>query len=122
MSNALVLVGAGDMGRPLAIGGVIVATVIALVVLVVLQVGISAPGVPGRIGVFQYLCILALALFQVDNATGLSYGILLQGIILVPTTLISLLFMGYLGVGPPNRDGLNNDGISSNGTNSVRES
>jgi uncharacterized protein (TIRG00374 family) len=78
----------------------------ALVVLVALQIGIIAPGVPGRIGVFQYLCILALALFQVDNATGLSYGILLQAIILVPTTLISLLFMGYLGIGPPKKEAL----------------
>jgi len=72
----------------------------ALVVLVVLQAGISLPGVPGRIGVFQYLCILALALFNVNQADSLTYGILLQAIILLPTTMISLLFFGALGLGP----------------------
>lgn len=72
----------------------------ALVVLVVLQAGISLPGVPGRIGVFQYLCILALALFGVSQADGLSYGILLQAIILLPTTMISLFFFGVMGLGP----------------------
>lgn len=72
----------------------------ALVVLVVLQAGISLPGVPGRIGVFQYLCILALGLFDVNQAAGLSYGILLQAIVLLPTTLVSLFFFGSMGIEP----------------------
>ena len=38
---------------------------ILLLVLVVLQVGITLPSVPGRIGVFEYLCILSLAVFGV---------------------------------------------------------
>jgi uncharacterized membrane protein YbhN (UPF0104 family) len=93
----------------------------ALVVLVALQIGIIAPGVPGRIGVFQYICILALALFQVDNATGLSYGILLQAIILVPATLISLLFMGYLGIGRPKMESHDSNPVQIEGIDSVEE-
>lgn len=85
----------------------------ALVVLVALQVGIIAPGVPGRIGVFQYICILVLALFQVDNSTGLSYGILLQAIVLVPATLVSLLFMGYMGIGSPKVEEINTESLKS---------
>ena len=72
----------------------------ALVVLVVLQIGIILPGAPGRIGIFQYLCILALALFGIDQAVGFSYGILLQAIVLIPATLVSLFFFGFLGLGP----------------------
>lgn len=72
----------------------------SLVVLVVLQIGITAPGAPARIGVFQYLCVLALGLFGVDQALGFSYGVLLQAIILIPPTLVSLFFFGFLGLGP----------------------
>ncbi len=72
----------------------------ALMVLIVLQAGISLPGTPGRIGIFQYLCILALAIFDISEAAGLSYGILLQGVVLVPTTLTSLLFLGRSGSSP----------------------
>jgi uncharacterized membrane protein YbhN (UPF0104 family) len=61
----------------------------AAVLLVVLQAGISVPSVPGRIGLFQYLCILSLGLFGVSQAEGLSYGILLQAIVFIPPTLLS---------------------------------
>jgi len=75
----------------------------ALLVLIVLQAGISIPSVPGRIGIFQYLCILTLALFGVGQADGLAYGVLLQAVILIPITLISLVFFAMLGyvVRPP---------------------
>ncbi len=72
----------------------------ALVVLVVLQIGIILPGSPGRIGVFQYLCIIALAIFGIEQAVGFSYGVLLQAIVLIPATLVSLFFFGFLGLGP----------------------
>jgi len=69
----------------------------SMVVLVMLQAGVSVPTVPGRIGIFQYLCILALGLFNIDAGSGLSYGILLQAIIFVPTTLLSLIFISSIG-------------------------
>lgn len=64
----------------------------ALAVLIVLQAGISLPSSPGRIGVFQYLCILALSWFNISQANGLTYGILLQAIVFLPPTLFSLPF------------------------------
>ncbi|GAB4499062.1 MAG: hypothetical protein OHK0052_13430 [Anaerolineales bacterium] len=64
----------------------------SLAVLVVLQAGISLPSSPGRIGVFQYLCILALAWFDVSQTDGLTYGILLQAVVFLPPTLLSLPF------------------------------
>ena len=71
----------------------------SLLVLVVLQVGITIPSVPGRIGVFEYLCILALAVFGVARAPALSYGILLHGVVLIPTTLAGLVAIWLLGIG-----------------------
>lgn len=64
----------------------------ALSVLIVLQAGISLPSSPGRIGVFQYLCILALSWFNISQTDGLTYGILLQAIVFLPPTLVSLPF------------------------------
>jgi uncharacterized protein (TIRG00374 family) len=60
---------------------------VSVLTVVVLQVGITLPSMPGRIGVFEYLCVLTLALYGVDQSVALSYGILLHAITLVPTTL-----------------------------------
>jgi uncharacterized protein (TIRG00374 family) len=69
------------------------------IVLIVLQAGISVPSVPGRIGLFQYLCILALALFAVNQVNGLGFGILLQAVIFIPPTLFGLFSLWFLGWG-----------------------
>jgi len=45
--------------------------------LAVLQVGGFVPSSPGKVGVFQALCIAGLTLFGVDKSIGLTYGILL---------------------------------------------
>lgn len=77
----------------------------SMIVLVVLLAGVVVPSIPGRIGIFQYLCILALSPFSIDQAMSVSYGILLQGIIMLPTTLVSLALMSILGL-RPNPEGL----------------
>lgn len=69
-----------------------------LLVLIALQVSLSLPSVPGNIGVFEYLCILSLAVFGIAQSPALSYGILLHLIVLLPQTLIGLLFVGILGM------------------------
>jgi hypothetical protein len=56
----------------------------ALLVLLALQVGISLPSLLGRVGVFEYVCILALQSYGIDPATALSYGILLHVIVYIP--------------------------------------
>ena len=70
----------------------------ALLVLIVLQAGIAIPSVPGKIGVFQYLCILALNVFTVDRTLSLSYGVLLQAIVFLPTTTIGVLLLWASGL------------------------
>lgn len=49
----------------------------AFLLMAVLMVGGIVPSSPGKVGVFQYLCILTLGLFGVDKSVGLAYGILL---------------------------------------------
>ena len=74
----------------------------AVILLVALQAGITLPGAPGRFGVFQYICILVLGLFQVDQATSLSYGITLQAVVLLPVTIlgsISMIHFAYQSMG-----------------------
>ncbi len=71
----------------------------SLLILMVLQAGISIPSVPGKIGIFEYSCVLALAVFGIDQASALSYGIVLHTIVLFPTTLLGLLFFWILGLG-----------------------
>jgi hypothetical protein len=81
----------------------------SLLVLVALQAGISLPSVPGRIGVFEYICVLALAAYGVSRAEALTYGILLHAIVLLPTTLLGLISFWMLGIGiRENPDGLAN--------------
>lgn len=70
----------------------------AFVLLAVLQVGGFVPSSPGKIGVFQYLCILALALFGVDKSVGLTYGILLYLVAYGPPLILGVLFLWWDGI------------------------
>lgn len=63
----------------------------SLLVLIGLQVGISIPSAPGRIGIFEYICVLALGVFNVDSALALGYGLVLHAVVLLPTTLVGLV-------------------------------
>lgn len=50
----------------------------ALVVLAAVQVGTAVPTTPGRVGVFQYLSVLALTPFGVASADAFTFGVLLH--------------------------------------------
>lgn len=71
----------------------------SLLVLIILQAGISIPSVPGKIGIFEYMCLLGLSVFGVAQAPALSFGIVLHTIVLLPTTLLGLIFFWFLGLG-----------------------
>ncbi|OQA40672.1 MAG: hypothetical protein BWY52_02811 [Chloroflexi bacterium ADurb.Bin325] len=51
---------------------------IALLVLAVLQGGVAVPSTPGKIGVFQLLCMVTLAVFGIAEPVGLAYGVVLH--------------------------------------------
>ena len=71
----------------------------SLLLLVALQAGISLPSVPGSLGVFEYICVLALAVFQVEQATALSFAIILHVLVFVPITLVGLISIWFLDLG-----------------------
>jgi uncharacterized membrane protein YbhN (UPF0104 family) len=50
----------------------------ALFLLAVLQGGVAVPSTPGKVGVFHYLCQLALSVFGVPATVGFGYGLVLH--------------------------------------------
>ncbi len=72
--------------------------VAALFLLVVLQVGTAVPSVPGKLGIFQYLCILALAPFGVGKSSALSYSVLLYLVAVGPVLLLGAFFIWWEGI------------------------
>lgn len=77
--------------------------VASLLTLVALTVGIAVPSVPGRIGIFEYICVLALGVFGVSQAVAFAYGVLLHSIVFIPSTLAGLISIMILGIGSPGK-------------------
>lgn len=77
----------------------------ALLLLVVLQLGIVLPSAPARIGIFEYICILCLAVFGVGQAEALGYGILLHALIFLPIAVMGLAVVGLVAQDTPIEDG-----------------
>jgi len=67
----------------------------ALFLLAVLQVGVAVPSAPGKLGVFHYLCTLALAPFGVEKSAALSYAVLLYFVVFSPPLLLGALFLWW---------------------------
>ncbi len=70
--------------------------VASFLVLVTLQAGVSLPSVPGRFGVFEYTCVLALGIFGIERSLASGFGLLLHGVILIPSVaagIISILLL-----------------------------
>jgi glycosyltransferase 2 family protein len=59
----------------------------ALFLLVILQAGIALPSSPGKIGVFQYLCILALSVYGLNSDLAFTYSWVLYFVVFVPISI-----------------------------------
>jgi glycosyltransferase 2 family protein len=68
----------------------------SLLTMIVLQASVAIPSVPGRIGLFEYLCVLSLSLFGISEGLAFTYGVLLHIIALLPSTLAGILFLWIL--------------------------
>lgn len=64
----------------------------ALFLLLVMQVGTSVPAIPGKLGVFQYLTILALGTFGIEKSLSLSYSIVLYLVAFGPHFFFGVIF------------------------------
>jgi hypothetical protein len=71
---------------------------VSVLILVALQAGISLPSIPGRIGLFEYICVLTLMVFGIDQEVALSFGLLLHAIVLIPTTFAGMVSFWILGL------------------------
>jgi hypothetical protein len=75
------------LGLPLSL-------VAAVFLMVVLKVGVAMPSVPGKLGVFHYLCTLALGAFGLDKGVALGYAVLLYFVVFGPPVLLGAFFLG----------------------------
>jgi hypothetical protein len=76
----------------------------SVLLLAALQAGISLAAVPGRLGIFEYICVLVLGLYGVEQSVALSYGFLLHAVVFLPVILAGILSMWVQGWQPA-RDG-----------------
>jgi len=65
----------------------------AIVLLIFIQAGLRIASVPGGIGVFHYLCIVALSLFDVSRDAALGYAIVLHLLNFLPQSLLGIVFV-----------------------------
>lgn len=64
----------------------------SLMLLAVLQMGVAVPSLPGRVGVFEGLCIVVLALFGVSRDAAFAVGLVLHAVVFVPPILLGLFY------------------------------
>jgi uncharacterized protein (TIRG00374 family) len=67
----------------------------ALLLLVMLEIGVAIPSVPGKLGVFHYLCTLALGVFGLEKGAALGYAVLLYFVVFAPPSLLGALFLWW---------------------------
>jgi len=67
----------------------------SLLLLVVLQVGNAPPSLPGKLGVSQYLTVLALSTFALQRNVAVSYAIALYVITILPKIIMAIALLSY---------------------------
>jgi len=65
--------------------------VAALFLTIVLRIGVAPPSLPGRLGLFQYLVVLALAMFGIDRTAALTYSFALYATAVVPVLITGVV-------------------------------
>jgi uncharacterized protein (TIRG00374 family) len=91
----LLLVAAGALTNYLLFRafGLTLPPVAALLLLVLLQVGAVPPSLPGKLGIFNYLTVVGLAVFGVDRGRAFSYSILLYVVAFAPKIMLGAAYL-----------------------------
>ena len=53
--------------------------------------GVAVPSAPGKLGVFHYLCTVALSIFGVERSGAIAYAVLLHALVFSPLSLLGAL-------------------------------
>jgi uncharacterized protein (TIRG00374 family) len=64
-----------------------------VLVLLALMAGITIPSIPGKIGLFEFICLLSLGVYGVHREDALAFGILLHLVAFLPIILLGVIFM-----------------------------
>ena len=91
LSSAILLSSIGTNYLLFHAVGLSLRPVAALFVMVVLRIGQAPPSLPGKIGLFQYLTVIALAAFGVDRTEALTYAFALYAIAVLPVLVVGTL-------------------------------
>ena len=65
---------------------------VALVSVAIVQFGTLIPAAPGYVGTFEFFCVSALSLVSVDKSVALSYALVLHAVLVVPITVIGMIY------------------------------
>jgi glycosyltransferase 2 family protein len=65
----------------------------AIVVLLVINLGVSLPNAPANVGSYQFFCVLGLSVFGVDKTTATSFSIFAFLALTIP-----FIFLGFVGL------------------------
>ena len=65
----------------------------AIVVLLVINLGVSLPNAPANVGSYQFFCVLGLSVFQVEKTTATSFSIFAFLGLTIP-----FIFLGFVGL------------------------
>jgi uncharacterized protein (TIRG00374 family) len=76
----------------------------AMVLLLVIWIGNTPPSVPGRVGVFEYIVILGLALFSIDKSEAMSYALMLHMASYLPKIILGFIFMANMNLSIKNAE------------------
>jgi uncharacterized membrane protein YbhN (UPF0104 family) len=65
---------------------------VALLTVVIVNIGILIPSAPGYVGAFEFFTISALSIFAVEKSIALSYAIVLHAVLFIPITIIGVYY------------------------------
>jgi len=65
---------------------------VAFVTLAIVNFGTLIPAGPGYVGTFEFFCVSALSLVSVDKSVALSYALVLHAVLVIPITVIGLMY------------------------------
>ena len=65
---------------------------VALLTVVIVNIGILIPSAPGYVGAFEFFTISALSIFAIEKSIALSYAIVLHAVLFIPITIIGVYF------------------------------